>query len=152
GEARAEPRLRRPARARAGGRRSRLRFVAVDARLPRGRGGLRRETAAQVRRPLAALPGEAGGEDRLVVGRDELQITDRQTGPAEQIERPRERGERDSDLELVAVLRRQVDAENRRDEEVNLGVLAAPRLECPVSRTDRVDVGRLRQLQLAADV
>ena len=61
---------------------------------------------AEIQGPLAAFPREPGREGRLVVRRDELQIADRETGPAEQVERPCECGERNPNIELVAVLRR----------------------------------------------
>ena len=53
GEARAQHGVRRPAARRARARRARLRAAPADARLPRGRRGVRREAQARVRRDVA---------------------------------------------------------------------------------------------------
>ena len=73
-----------------------------------------------------ALPGEPGGEHDLVARCDELQVADRERRPAEHVERAQERRQRDPHLELVAVDRRQVDAEHRRDVEVDRRAVLAP--------------------------
>ncbi len=102
--------------------------------------------------PLAALPGEPGGEHRLVVGGDQLQVGDRQAGPADQVERPQERAKRDAFLELVAVLGRQVRADDRRDVEVDLGPVTPPALQGAVGRGDLVGIDPVGQLELGAAV
>src|SRR5258705_11550036 len=61
------------------------------------------------------LPGEACGEHDLVARCDELKIADREPGPAEHVEGSEERGQEDPYLQLVGVLRWDVDAERRRD-------------------------------------
>ena len=55
----------------------------------------------------------------LVVGRDQLEVADGERGPAEDVERPKERREREAHLELVAVDRRQLLPDDGRDIEVD---------------------------------
>src|SRR5712692_11160215 len=101
---------------------------------------------------LAAFPGEAGCEHRLVARRDELEIADREPGPAEHVERAQERGRRDPHLELIAVDGRDLDAQHRRDVDVDARPVPAPdpyRLARPL---DLYRLDRLRVLELAADV
>ena len=74
-------------------------------------------------------------------------------GPAEHVERAQERGQRDPHLELVAVDRRQLDAEHRRDVEVDRRAgTSRQRRTASRARVDLVRLDRLRVLELRADV
>ena len=90
-------------------------LLQQTARLPRGRRGVRREAASRSSRDASAggelpLPGEAGGENGLVVRGDELQVPDGEPGPADQVDPAQERRQRQPHLVLIGILGRQVDA------------------------------------------
>ena len=84
--------------------------------------------------------------------RDQLEVADRERSPADQVDRTREGGARDPGLELVAVLRRRLDPERRRNVEVDVGLVAPPRRQSFVGGRDSFAVDGLRGLELAADV
>src|SRR5207302_873948 len=99
-----------------------------------------------------ALPREAGGEDNLVPRSDELQVADREARPAEDVEGTEERGRRNPHLELVAVRGRDLDAEDRRDEEVDVRAVRAPAADRLARPPDLLRVDCLRVLELGAHV
>jgi hypothetical protein len=100
----------------------------------------------------ALLPGEARSEDDLVARRDQLEVADREAGPAEDVERPHERGQRNPHLELVAVDRRQVDTEHRCDVEVDGRPVRAPVANGVSRPRDRRGLDGLRVVELRAHV
>ena len=102
----------------------------------------------RVPRRLAALPGEPGGEHHLVPRRDELHVRDRQTGPAREVRPAQERRERKPHLELVGVLRRELDGVAGTDVEVDLGLEPPPLLDRAVRRLDLLRRRPLRGAEL----
>jgi len=79
-------------------------------------------------------------------------VADCEPRPTDHIERPEKRRRGDPDLELVTVLRRDLDAERRRNVEVDLGPVLAPATHGLARAGGFCGLDRLRVLELRAHV
>ena len=129
--------------------RRRRRAVRPRARPPSSRASL--DAARGRRRRTSALPARQARPRRTVSSRgcDELEVADREGGPAEQVDPAQERRERQPDLELVDILGRQLDGDAGADVEVDVGLEPSPVLDRAVRRGDGVGDDPLGGVELA---